>query len=415
MKTRWCCSLLRNVTLAVILTLQAQPLRAQPLQTHPLQVQPVQTHPLQVLPVQTHPLQVQPVQTHPLQVQPVQAQPVQAQPVQAQDLRPVRDSIGFCWNAGEMTAFMKYLEAHADSAQQREESLIAAISVHDDYLYAGRVYYPLYKMIHAKEVVIFGVTHGSVSKEMGPLSNVVILDEYTRWRGVYRDVEISPLRSIIRKQLPPEYLLTSNKAHALEHSIEALVPFLQYYNRNVKITPIMVTRMPFERMEELSLRLAAILAGYITANHLELGKDIFFLISNDADHYGPDFNNAPYGIDTRAHRLATENDRRIISEHLTGEITRAGIHGLTGEIWPDTTTKKPIPVWCGRYPITLGLLTVTDLLHQLGRGAPSGSLIKYSDTFTEKVLPFKESSMGLTAVFSYQHWCAWFTEGFYVK
>ncbi len=338
---------------------------------------------------------------------------IHAVSLQAQDCRPVRDSVGFCWNADEMTTFMKYLESHADSIAYPAGDLIAGISVHDDYLYAGRVYYPLYKMIHAKEVVIFGVTHGSVTKELGPLSNVVILDEYRKWRGPYNDVEISPLRAIIRKQLPPKYLLTSNKAHALEHSIEALIPFLQYYNRDVKITPIMVTRMPFEKMEDLSTRLARIFAEYITANRLEPGKDIFFLMSNDANHYGPDFNNSPYGTDARAHALATENDRKIINTHLTGEITRTKIQGLTGEIWPDSTTKKSIPVWCGRYSITLGLLTTTKVLQQLELGTMSGSLFRYSDTFTEKVLPVKNTSMGLTTVFSYEHWCGWFTEGFY--
>ncbi len=334
--------------------------------------------------------------------------------LRAQVIRPIRDSVGFCWNAGEMNAFVKFLDTTTITHEQQQGNLVAAISVHDDYLYAGRVYYPLYKLIHAKEVVIFGVTHGSVTKELGPLSNVVILDEYDRWRGPYKDLEVSPLRSIIRQQMPAEYILTSNRAHALEHSIEALLPFLQYYNRDVKITPIMVTRMPFERMEDLSLRLGRIFADYITEYHLELGKDIFFLISNDANHYGPDFNNSPYGTNAQAHTLATENDRRIINTHLTGEITRAGIQELTGEIWPDSAMKKSIPVWCGRYPITLGLLTVTNVLSQLGRGPAHGSLLKYSDTFTEGVLPLKNTSMGLTAVFSYQHWCGWFTEGFYV-
>lgn len=333
----------------------------------------------------------------------------------AQNVRPIRDSVGFCWNANEMTAFVKYLEANVEQLPPSPGNLVAAISVHDDYLYAGKVYYPLYRMIHAKEVVIFGVTHGSVTKELGPLSNVVILDDYDRWHGPYHDVEISPLRSIIQKQLPPEYVLISNRAHALEHSIEALIPFLQYYNRDVKITPIMVTRMPLERMQDLSRRLAEIFAGYITTNHLEPGKDIVFLMSNDADHYGPDFNNSPYGTDARAHSLATENDRRIIATYLTGNIAQLNISGLTTEIWPDSTSRKPIPVWCGRYPVTLGLLTVTNLTSRLGSGTLHGSLLKYSDTFTEGVLPVKNTSMGLTAVFSYQHWCAWFTEGFYLK
>lgn len=339
----------------------------------------------------------------------------QALPLHAQDVRPIRDSIGFCWNADEMTAFVKYLDVHAEPVPSPPGTLVGAISVHDDYLYAGTVYHALYSKFRAKEVVIFGVTHGSVTRELGPLSNVVILDDYDRWRGPYKDVRISPLRSIIRKRLRSDEVLVSNRAHDLEHSIEALLPFLQYYNRDVTITPIMVTRMPLERMQEVSVQLADIFAEYISAHQLVPGKDIVFLMSNDANHYGPDFNNDSYGTDAHAHRLMTENDRRIIGTYLTGEIIRSKVAGLTGEIWPDSTAPRPIPIWCGRYPITLGLLTVTELMQRLGGKTVYGSPLKYSDSFTEGVLPFKESSMGLTAVFSYRHWCGWFTEGLYIR
>lgn len=329
-------------------------------------------------------------------------------------VRPIKDEIGFCWNAEEMNNLISFLSKEDDGKSNHEsKNLVAAISVHDDYLYAGKVYYPLYKNIKTKEVVIFGVTHGSVRKELGSLSNVLILDEFDQWRGPYKDVEISPLREIIKSKLPKDDFIVSNKAQSIEHSIEALIPFLQYYNRDVKITPIMVTQMPFERMEELSKRLTHIIAEYIQTNKLELGKDIFFLISNDANHYGEDFNNSPYGMDATGHNLATENDRRIIKQNLIGEINEAGIKKLTTEIWQDSTNKNPIPVWCGRYPITLGLLTVTKILNEFGKSGLSGGLFKYSDTFTEKVLPIKNTSMGLTAVFSYKHWCGWFTAGFY--
>ncbi|PKL82672.1 MAG: AmmeMemoRadiSam system protein B [Ignavibacteriae bacterium HGW-Ignavibacteriae-3] len=334
----------------------------------------------------------------------------------SQVLRPIRDDIGFCWDAEEINSFMKYL-ASADENKSTDESknLVAAISVHDDYLYAGKVYYPLFKNIKTKEVVIFGVTHGSVRKEMGSLSNILILDEFDKWRGPYQDVVISPLREFIKSKLPKDDFIVSNKAHAIEHSIEAMIPFLQYYNRDVKITPIMVTQMPFERMEEISAQLNKIISEYISANHLKIGKDIFFLISNDANHYGEDFNNSPYGMDANAHKAATDNDRRIIKENLIGEINPDRIKKMTVEIWPDSSSKKPVPIWCGRYPLTFGLLTITKILNDAGLGDPEGKLFKYSDTFSEKVLPFKESSMGLTAVFSYRHWCGWFSGGFYSK
>jgi len=332
-----------------------------------------------------------------------------------QSIRPIRDSVGFCWNMREMDTLVGYLDAHVQCAPPPDGNLVAAISVHDDYLYAGRVYYPLYKILRAKEVVIFGVTHGTVTKELGPQSNVLIFDNFTYWQGPYGTVEVSPLRALLMKELPAEFVMVSDKAHMIEHSIEALIPFLQYYNRIVKITPIMVTKMPLERMEHLSERMAATLLKYLASNNLKLGEDLVILMSNDANHYGPDFNNAPYGIDRRAHELATENDRRIIGRCLTGEATEGRIKELTTEIWPDSTRKMATPLWCGRYPVTLGLLTTERLLGRLGQGPMVGNLLKYSDTFSEKVLPLAGTSMGLTAVFSYQHWCGWFTEAFFVR
>lgn len=335
--------------------------------------------------------------------------------LKSQTIRPIKDNIGFCWNADEMNRFVKWLDQHNDVKNYSSKNLIAAISVHDDYLYAGKVYYPLFKMIRAKEVVIFDVTHGSVRKEMGNLKDVLILDEFEEWRGPYSNVKISPLREIIKSKLSKGDFIVSNKAQSIEHSIEALIPFLQYYNRDVKITPIMVTQVPFEKMKDLSSRLSKIILEYSRANKLVPGKDIFFLISNDANHYGEDFNNSPYGLDMNAHKMGTENDKIIIKENLDCAITQQSIEKLTNEIWPDSTNKKPIPIWCGRYPIVFGLLTVENFVNELGLNKLTGKLFKYSDTVTEKVLPIENTSMGLTAVFSPKHWCGWFTEGVYMS
>jgi AmmeMemoRadiSam system protein B len=332
----------------------------------------------------------------------------------SQNIRPIRDEIGFCWKPQEMDLFIDYLNKNAkNNSADRSKGLVAGIAVHDDYLYAGKVYYPLFKNIRTKEVVIFGVTHGSVKKEMGNLSDLLLLDEFDKWRGPYGDVQISPLRELIKANLPKEDYIVSNRAHSIEHSIEAEIPFLQYYNRGIKITPIMVTQMPFEKMDGMSTRLAKIVLEYIRDNKLQIGKDIFFLISNDANHYGEDFNNSPYGMDAAAHKTATDNDRRIINENIAVEINKDGLKKLTGEIWPDSTGRKSVPVWCGRYPITFGLLTVSKILEENNLTGISGKLFNYSDTFTEKVLPVYNTSMGLTAVFSYRHWCGWFTAGFY--
>ena len=110
-----------------------------------------------------------------------------------QEIRPIRDSVGFCWDADEMDSVINYLSKTYKWKKFSPENLVAAISPHDDYLYAGKVYFPLYKILRTKEVVIFGVTHGTVRKAMNDLQNVLIFDDYKYWHGPYKNVKVSPL------------------------------------------------------------------------------------------------------------------------------------------------------------------------------------------------------------------------------
>ena len=334
----------------------------------------------------------------------------------AQSIRPIRDNVGFCWQPDEMNTLMKYLSSHADkTANFPSANLVAAISPHDDYLYAGSVYYPLYKLIRTKEVVIFGVTHGTVRKAMNDPKNVLIFDDYKYWHGPYGNVSISPLREIIKNKLNKNDFMISDKAQDIEHSIEALVPFLQYYNRDIKITTIMVTQMPFERMEQVSEELSKIISDYIKQKNLKLGKDIFFLISTDADHYGRDFDNIPYGEDKKAHEEATANDKRIAKETFNGVLNNDKIKNLTKELWGTPTDNPPSPVWCGKFSIPFGLLTTSKIIKEVSNKKLTGDLYKYSDTWTEGVIPIKHTNLGTTAPFSLKHWCGWLSAGFYLK
>lgn len=334
---------------------------------------------------------------------------------QENNLRPVRDNVGFCWQASEMDTLMNYLSKNSETKTIDNGLLIGGISPHDDYLYAGRVYYPLYPNIKAKEVVIFGVTHGTVRQAMNDPKNILILDDYKYWKGPYKNVEISPLREIIKSKLDKNYFIVSDKAQDIEHSIEALVPFLQYYNRDVKITPIMVTQMSFERMDSISTDLSEIIKDYTTSNDLKPGKDIFFLISTDADHYGEDFNNSPFGEDEKAHSEATSNDRRIANIYLNTEITLNDIEGLRDELWGSPEIKTPLPLWCGKYSVPFGMLSIYHIANDLNLKNLSGKLFKYSDSWTEKTLPIYGTHMGTTAPFSLKHWCGYVSAGIYVN
>jgi AmmeMemoRadiSam system protein B len=331
-----------------------------------------------------------------------------------QEVRPIRDNVGYCWQGSKFDLFIKWLEKNSSGDKFESENLVAGISPHDDYLYAGKIYYPLFKLIRTKEVVIFGVTHGTVRKEINDPKNVIILDEFDKWKGPYGDVPISPLRELIKKKLDKNYYLVNNKAHSLEHSIEGLIPFLQHYNRNVIITPIMVTAMSFDRMDSLSTQLSNIISTYASENNLQLGKDIFFLFSNDANHYGEDFNNQPYGLDETAHNVATANDQRIAEKVFNGVVDKHKIKNLSEELLPEEGVCKDCPLWCGKYPIILGLLTVNKIANKNNK-IIVGELFKYSDTWTGGVLPVKGTGMGITAPYSLKHWVGFFSAEFYLR
>lgn len=329
-------------------------------------------------------------------------------------IRPIIDEVGFCWNYESMKKIIAYLE-EIEKDQFSHEGLVAGISPHDDYLYAGRIYYPLYKILRAKEIVIFGVTHSSVRNEIKGLDSILILDEFDFWQGLLKPVGISGLREYLKINLKKDYFIVNNRAHELEHSIEALIPFLQFFNPDVKITPIMVAPMPFEKMQELSTYLSSVISDYIIKNNKKLGEDIFFLISADANHYGRDFGNIAFGEGESAWEKALSFDRRLIDNYLTGIIDEGKIRGLTGELWGKTYLDYKNSYWCGKYSIPFGLLTVEKIVKETTNKKICGKLFRFSDTYSEGVLPLKKIGIGTTAPFSLKHWVSFFSAGYYIE
>ncbi len=325
----------------------------------------------------------------------------------SQTARPVRDNVGFCWKAAEMDSLMAYLSLHAEAMPVVRGNVIGGISPHDDYLYAARVYYPLYTMVQAPTVIIIGLTHGTVRKEIGDPRGVLLFDDYDEWVGPYGPVKVSPLRSYVTDRLDTAMWRTNRKAQTLEHSIEALVPFLQYYRRDLTILPIMVTAMPLDRMSTIAGALATTVAGFAKERHLVLGKDLAVLISTDADHYGRDFDNVPFGEDETAHSQGTGLDREIIASALTGTLDAAHVQKFVGYTWGTTYTEPGKSLWCGRFSVPFGALFVEKLAALQGNESVTSTPLLYSDTWTEKVLPLRHTSMGTTAPFSLKHWVGW--------
>lgn len=331
---------------------------------------------------------------------------------QTLEIRPVRDDIGYCWTVECMDKLTKYIEPNY-KIEQIDKTIIAGIAPHDDYLYAGEVYYPLFKNLKTKQAVLFGVTHKIVRDAINDPNNVLILDEFSAWNGLQQEIKISPLREYIKDHLEKSKFIISNKAHQLEHSIEAEIPFLNYFNKNVRITPIMVTGMPYEKMNEIADELARIIIDYIKENKLELGKDIVFMISADANHYGKDFNNTPYGEDFAAHSKAIQQDIDLVNNYLVNEVNEEKIKSLTEKLWGKTYKEYGNSYWCGKYSIPFGMLTIIKVIRGVMQSNPNGRLLKFSDTYSEGAIPVKKIGCGTTAPFSLKHWVSFFSIAYY--
>ncbi len=330
----------------------------------------------------------------------------------AGEIRHFFDNVGYCTKPYQIESVVKTateMEASLLKAE-KPDGYFAVISPHDDHMYAGRVYvHAIPKIASASTVVIFSVTHGNVRKAIGDPSEILIFDDYSQWQAPYSPVAVDvSLRKYLEQHLRKGDFKVSRKAHDLEHAAEAMVPFLQYYNRRVKILSIMVTRMSWWRLKELSSRLAGALHSYIKENHLKIGKDIAFIISTDATHYGPDFNYQPFGLDEAAHAKATSEDRELGRRFLSGNITEGKIRGFTDRLWGER-----IP-WCGVYSVPFGLMTILRLSELEGKGL-RGVALRYGDSYSLGVLPVFRKGIGITAPFSLKHWVGYWAIGYRLK
>ncbi len=326
-------------------------------------------------------------------------------------VRRTLDRVGFCTAPAQIEAIVeearKQEKNELSKTNQRVQKVkaIAAIAPHDDHLYAGRIYlHAVPHVAHARTVVILGVTHKRAREVLGDAKDVLVLEENDSWEGPYGPVEVDAgLRSHIADKLSKKYQVVSSEAHAQEHSIEAAIPFLQHANPYVKIVPIMVTEMDFEKMNVVSAALGKILTTYVKDNKLTLGDDLAFLISADAVHYGPDFGYSPFGLDATAHDKARQQDMDIGMKLLSKTVTKSKLEDFTEKVWGEQ-----IP-WCGRFSIPFGLLTVQKTVKYVSGNKIVGVPMRYSDSYTLGVLPVFKAGIGTTAPFSLEHWVGYWS------
>jgi len=343
-------------------------------------------------------------------------------PSRGDEVRGQLDVVGFVVEADEAEEVVRVaveLEKDALAAQDARlgmgagDGFLGGVCPHDDHLYSGRVSVHLTERITAPRVILVGVFHKA---RLWNLSDRLVLDSFRAWHGPWGPVAVDPLREELLERLGDDAVVVSNTMHCAEHSLEALVPFLQSPNRDVSIVPILVPYVSWEQVERLADQLSTALAFSLNAHRWKLGRDVAIVVSSDAVHYGPDFDHAPFGTDCSAYEQATARDLELAAKHLEGPLEAARLRGLLEAlVEPDNVRQYRIP-WCGRFAIPVGLELLRQTAAKTGLPAPVGYLLRYGTSLSEPVLPVSEAvrerGLGFTAPSNLHHWVGYAAVGY---
>jgi MEMO1 family protein len=333
-------------------------------------------------------------------------------------VRHMVDTIGFAHYAWQVDSVMNRINRLQSSKLKKatpnnDKPWRVAICPHDDHTYVGWQYPAVLGNIKAKTVIIFGVAHKA---RYFNISNKIVFDSYKYWHAPYGNIKISKLREEIMKGLPDSTYMVSDTLQQFEHSVEGLLPFLQYFNRDVEIVSILVSSMNFDRMNEIAKPLAESVAKAMNNHELVWGKDIAIVLSNDAVHYGDEEwsgkNLAPFGADTTGYKRAVAHEHGIIDSCLLGLLGSERVKLFIRNTVLPNDYKEYKWTWCGRYSIPFGLLTSLNLQEQLKVEPLIGQFVGYSTSIDHEPLPVEDLRLGRTAMASIRHWVGYASVGY---
>ncbi|MFA6599868.1 MAG: AmmeMemoRadiSam system protein B [Candidatus Omnitrophota bacterium] len=149
----------------------------------------------------------------------------------------------------------------------------AVIVPHAGYVYSGQTAANVFSRVEVPaQVVLIGPNHHGMGAEFA-------VDPDGIWETPLGRVEIA---APLAKQLlaHSSSLTADSPAHAFEHSLEVIVPFLQKRNPSVQIVPLLLNTLNLARVRRTALECARVIA--------ESGGDILLAVSTDMSHYESD-------------------------------------------------------------------------------------------------------------------------------
>ena len=324
-------------------------------------------------------------------------------------VRQVVDTVGFAqydWQMDSILARMSYTDSF-------EQTWRVAITPHDDYAYVGDLYPRILNGIKAQTVILFGVAHKARDYD---LEDKIIFDSFDAWNTPYGKVKVSGIREDLIQSLSDSLFIVHEKMHQVEHSLEAIIPFLQKNIPDVEIVPVLVPYMSYKKMQQIASPFSNALKKVMQEKELHWGKDLAIVISTDAVHYGDkDWggkNYAPFGTDSVGIKKAKDFELEIIHNCLMGQITPSKIKSFVYYTVQEDNYKEYKWTWCGRYSVPFGLLTAYKLDNVLNGKGLYGIFVGYSTSNDYLALKVDDLNMGHTAPAHNKHWVGYAAVGY---
>jgi len=324
-------------------------------------------------------------------------------------VRHVVDTIGFAQYEWQMDSILARMDYTASS----EHTWRVAITPHDDYAYVGDLYPRILNGIKAHTVILFGVAHKARDFN---LEDKIIFDSFDAWNAPYGKVKVSGIRNDIIQSLSDSLFIVHDKMHQAEHSLEAIIPFLQKNIPDLEIIPVLVPYMSYQKMQQIAEPFSVALKKVMQESELHWGENLAIVISTDAVHYGDkDWggkNYAPFGTDSIGIKKTKDFELEIIHNCLMGQITPSKIKSFVKYTVQEDNYKEYKWTWCGRYAVPFGLLTVNHLSQNLEANAINGEFIGYSTSIDREKLIVYDLNMGTTAPANKHHFVGYAAVGY---
>jgi AmmeMemoRadiSam system protein B len=323
-------------------------------------------------------------------------------------VRPLKDTVGFAQYGWQMDSIMARIDRSGWNENDTSTWKLA-VCPHDDYTYTGSLYPELCRNIKAKNLILIGVAHGAA--KMG-IQDSLVFDSFDFWKGPWRNVTVSPAREELYKRLNG-FVMISDTLHKTEHSLEALIPYLQYFNKDISIVPILIPAMSPARMEECGKALSVAIKEVAAVNGWKWGTDFAIVVTTDAVHYGNEDwggkDMAFFGCDETGNKKALQHEYEILDSCFKGPITLNKIRLFNSYTLSDSDYHEYKWTWCGRYCVPVSLYTS----YYLNDSRPlQGEIVGYSTSITSPHVPVDDLGMGRTAIATECHWVGYAAIGY---